>query len=66
MTERKLNEIWDSLNTNSPTQGAAKIVDDEAENVLVIYTTRGLVAVRRRNNQEPWEDIRRMNADEVE
>ncbi len=54
-SQEKLNEIWDSLNTDSPDPSAKKIVDDDTEQVMTVNTTEGQVAVSRKLG-EKWRD----------
>ena len=52
--QEKLNEIWESFDSDSPDESATKVVDDEVEQVMVIRTTEGQTAVSRSAGGE-WE-----------
>lgn len=54
-TQDKLNEIWDSLNSNNPDQSAKKVSDDDVEQVMTINTVDGQVSVSRKPGEE-WHD----------
>ena len=54
-TQEKLNDIWDSLDSDSPDPSARKVVDDDTEQVMTINTTDGQVSVSRKPGEE-WFD----------
>ena len=56
-SQKQLNDIWDSLNSDNPNRSAEKVVDDEVEQVMKINTINGQVLVSRRPGGE-WFDTR--------
>ena len=53
--QEKLNEIWDSLDSDNPDPSAKRVVDDDAEQVMTINTTDGQASVSRKPGEE-WFD----------
>ncbi len=60
-TQEKLDEIWDSHDTDQPYPDSSRKVYEEAENVLVINHGDHLINVRRIPGGE-WEDTPFMNS----
>lgn len=62
-TQEKLNEIWDSIDSDKPFPTVKKIIDDAAEQVMSINDGSSTIFVSRKpgNDWEQWHDTRTLN-----
>ena len=63
-SQKDLDDIWDSLDSDSPYPETIKVVDDDQEQTMTINKEDGQVAVSRKPGEE-WHDTPSVNDDSI-